>query len=193
MCRSIHQLHNFEPPATTDEVQAAALQYVRKIAGTTKPAKSNQAAFDHAVAEIAHITQHLLDDLVTSAPPRNRDVATGGAIARLATAVRGGELTAITSSSTDPFDLRRFVTAQDDGSYAAAVRELRRGRKTSHWMWYVFPQLAGLGYSPMAQRYAIGSLDEARAYLAHPVLGGRLREVTQIVAGPRRHRSGCSA
>jgi hypothetical protein len=73
MCRNIHTLHNFEPAATSDEVHAAALQYVRKIAGTTKPSKANQAAFDRAVAEIAHATQHLLDDLVTAAPPKNRE------------------------------------------------------------------------------------------------------------------------
>ena len=73
MCRNIHVLHNFEPAATNDEVHAAALQYVRKISGSTKPSKANQEAFDRAVAEIAHITQHLLDDLVTTAPPKNRD------------------------------------------------------------------------------------------------------------------------
>ena len=73
MCRNIRQLHNFDPPATSQEVQDAALQYVRKVAGTTKPSKANQEAFDRAVAEIAHATQHLLDDLVTSAPPKNRE------------------------------------------------------------------------------------------------------------------------
>ena len=82
MCRSIHQLHNFDPPATSDEVQAAALQYVRKIAGATRPAKANQEAFDRAVAEIAHVTAHLLEDLVTTAPPRNRDVEAAKARAR---------------------------------------------------------------------------------------------------------------
>jgi hypothetical protein len=73
MCRNIHTLHNFEPEATDEEVHAAALQYVRKISGSTKPSKANQDAFDRAVAEIAHITGHLLEDLVTSAPPKNRD------------------------------------------------------------------------------------------------------------------------
>ncbi|QKT07190.1 DUF2277 domain-containing protein [Gordonia sp. X0973] len=73
MCRNIHTLHNFEPAATSDEVAAAALQYVRKIAGTTKPSRANQEAFDRAVAEIAHSTQHLLDALVTTAPPKNRE------------------------------------------------------------------------------------------------------------------------
>lgn len=74
MCRNIRPLNNFEPPATTDEVTAAALQFVRKVSGTTKPSQANQAAFDRAVHEIAHITQHLLDELVTTAPPKNRDV-----------------------------------------------------------------------------------------------------------------------
>jgi hypothetical protein len=73
MCRNIHTLHNFEPAANNDEVHAAALQYVRKISGTTKPSKANAEAFDRAVADIAHITQHLLDDLVTTAPPKNRE------------------------------------------------------------------------------------------------------------------------
>jgi len=73
MCRSIHTLHNFEPAATSDEVHAAALQYVRKIAGTTKPSKANAEAFDHAVAEIAHLTQHLLDELVATTPPKYRE------------------------------------------------------------------------------------------------------------------------
>ncbi|MFF1879575.1 DUF2277 domain-containing protein [Leifsonia sp. NPDC058230] len=73
MCRNIHTLHNFEPAASNDEVHAAALQYVRKISGTSKPSKANAEAFDRAVAEIAHLTQHLLDDLVTTAPPKNRE------------------------------------------------------------------------------------------------------------------------
>jgi hypothetical protein len=73
MCRNIRTLHNFEPPASRDEVHAAALQYVRKVSGTTKPSAANQAAFDHAVDEVAHITRHLLDALVTAAPPKNRE------------------------------------------------------------------------------------------------------------------------
>jgi len=73
-------------------------------------------------------------------------------------------------------DLQRFVDAQEaGGTYERALAELRAGRKTSHWMWFVFPQLAGLGRSEMARRYAIGSLEEARAYLDHPLLGPRLR------------------
>ena len=83
------------------------------------------------------------------------------------------------------FDLDRFVVAQE-GVYAGVIDELRRGRKTSHWMWYVFPQLAGLGRSWTSGQYAIASLDEARAYLAHPVLGPRLRECADLVlAAPR--------
>jgi len=73
---------HFEPPATADEVSAAALQFVRKVSGTTRPSQANQAAFDHAVAEIAHVTRHLLDDLVTAAPPRNREVEAAKARAR---------------------------------------------------------------------------------------------------------------
>jgi hypothetical protein len=73
MCRNIKTLHNFEPPATNDEVHAAALQYVRKVSGATRPSAANQAAFDEAVHEIAHITRHLLEALVTSAPPRDRE------------------------------------------------------------------------------------------------------------------------
>ena len=78
---------------------------------------------------------------------------------------------------TDAFDLERFVAAQD-GAYDRALAELRDGRKTGHWIWFVFPQVAGLGRSEMSRIYAIGSLAEARAYLAHPVLGPRLRECT---------------
>ncbi|ACQ80040.1 conserved hypothetical protein [Beutenbergia cavernae DSM 12333] len=82
MCRNIRTLHNFAPPATSDEVHDAALQFVRKIAGTTKPSKANAEAFDHAVVEIAHVTQHLLDALVTTAPPKDRDVEREKLIAR---------------------------------------------------------------------------------------------------------------
>ena len=83
----------------------------------------------------------------------------------------------------DPYDLRRFVEAQDQGgTYRNAVTELQAGRKASHCMWFVFPQIEGLGNSPTSRRYAITGLDEARAYLADPVLGPRLLEVTGIVA-----------
>jgi uncharacterized protein (DUF1810 family) len=86
----------------------------------------------------------------------------------------------------DPFDLHRFVAAQDaGGTYDRATAELRRGRKDSHWMWFVFPQIAGLGYSPASRTYAITGLAEARAYLAHPVLGARLTECAAILAGQR--------
>jgi hypothetical protein len=82
MCRNIRQLHNFEPPATRDEVTAAALQYVRKVSGATRPSQANQAAFDEAVREVAHVTQHLLDALVTNAPPKDRAVEAEKARAR---------------------------------------------------------------------------------------------------------------
>lgn len=84
----------------------------------------------------------------------------------------------------DAYDLQRFVAAQDAGGiYDRATAELRAGRKTSHWMWFVFPQVVGLGYSPASRTYAISSLDEARAYVAHPVLGARLIECATILAG----------
>jgi len=84
MCRNIRTLHNFEPHATTAEVEAAALQYVRKISGSTKPSKANEAVFEEAVHEIAHITQHLLDHLTTHAPARNREEEAAKARARAA-------------------------------------------------------------------------------------------------------------
>jgi uncharacterized protein (DUF1810 family) len=83
----------------------------------------------------------------------------------------------------DPWRLDRFVAAQErGGTYERAVAELRAGAKVSHWMWFVFPQVAGLGLSAMAREYAIASVAEARAYLAHPVLGPRLRECARVVA-----------
>ena len=84
MCRNIRPLNNFDPPATTDEVRAAALQYVRKVAGATKPSKANEEAFNRAVEEIAHITAHLLEDLVTTAPPKDRESEAVKARARAA-------------------------------------------------------------------------------------------------------------
>lgn len=85
--------------------------------------------------------------------------------------------------TTDPFDLQRFVSAQDElGTFDGALRELRAGRKRSHWMWFVFPQLAGLGRSSTAEHFGIHGADEASAYLAHPVLGPRLRECTRALA-----------
>lgn len=99
MCRNIRQLHNFEPPATTDEVRAAALQYVRKVSGSTKPSQANQAAFDEAVEEIAQVTQHLLDHLVTNAPPKDREVEAAKAKERARAAT-----SAPAESSRDPCD-----------------------------------------------------------------------------------------
>jgi hypothetical protein len=84
MCRNIRPLNNFEPPASDDEVTAAALQFVRKVSGTTKPSAANQAVFDEAVHEIAHITRHLVDALVTTAPPKDRAVEAAKARARSA-------------------------------------------------------------------------------------------------------------
>ena len=84
----------------------------------------------------------------------------------------------------DPIELQRFVAAQDDGgTYEAALRELRAGAKRGHWMWFVFPQVAGLGRSATAQRYAVSGLAEARAYLAHPVLGPRLLQAARVLTG----------
>jgi uncharacterized protein (DUF1810 family) len=90
------------------------------------------------------------------------------------------------ADASDPFELERFVAAQQ-GVYESAAAQLRAGRKTGHWMWFVFPQIAGLGMSAMSQRYAIASLDEARAYLAHPVLGPRLDECARILVGLEGH------
>jgi uncharacterized protein (DUF1810 family) len=85
--------------------------------------------------------------------------------------------------TADPYDLERFVSAQNEGgTYERAVAELRRGHKTSHWMWFVFPQIAGLGQSATSRFFAISSLEEARAYLRHAVLGPRLIESARIVA-----------
>jgi uncharacterized protein (DUF1810 family) len=90
------------------------------------------------------------------------------------------------SGMEDPYDLERFVATQNDfDMYDRALAELRRGQKTGHWMWYVFPQAAGLGMSAMSQRFGIASLDEARAYLRHDVLGPRLRECASVVASVR--------
>jgi uncharacterized protein (DUF1810 family) len=90
----------------------------------------------------------------------------------------------------DPYDLERFVAAQDAGNtYDNALAELRAGRKTSHWMWFVFPQLAGLGRSAMARRYAIQDLQEARAYLQHPALGPRLRTAADAMLTQAGRRS----
>ncbi len=94
------------------------------------------------------------------------------------------------ATTDDPYDLERFIVAQNaDGMYERALRELQRGHKTSHWMWFVFPQMAGLGQSTMSRTFAISSLDEARTYLQHDVLGPRLIECASVVA----HRAGQAA
>lgn len=87
--------------------------------------------------------------------------------------------------TADPFNLERFIAAQS-GTYENAASELRRGQKMSHWMWFIFPQIAGLGQSATSRRYAITSLAEAEAYLEHPLLGPRLRECASILAGVSR-------
>jgi len=95
----------------------------------------------------------------------------------------------MSSDRPDPFDLKRFVRAQEP-DYKRALEEIAAGRKRSHWMWYIFPQFAGLGLSSTSRHYAIGSLDEARAYLAHPILGPRLIEcagATLTVKGRSAH------
>jgi uncharacterized protein (DUF1810 family) len=86
----------------------------------------------------------------------------------------------VAKETGDPFNLQRFIDAQND-VYERVFRELSAGRKTSHWMWFVFPQIAGLGSSALAKKFAISSLDEAKAYLAHPFLGRRLRECVDLV------------
>ena len=89
---------------------------------------------------------------------------------------------AVREATADPYRLERFVVAQDEGrTYEQAMSELRAGRKSGHWMWFVFPQIAGLGSSSMSRTYAIAGLDEARAYLRHPVLGERLRHAAALV------------
>jgi uncharacterized protein (DUF1810 family) len=94
--------------------------------------------------------------------------------------VAGAEAGAAPGSVSDPHDLQRFVAAQE-GVYESALEQLRAGRKTGHWMWFVFPQIEGLGMSPMSRRYAIASLQEARAYLDHPVLGPRLAKCARVL------------
>ena len=89
------------------------------------------------------------------------------------------------SDSSDPFDLNRFLGAQD-GTYDRALGELRDGLKQSHWMWFIFPQIEGLGHSPTARFYSIKSLEEARQYLAHPVLGKRIKECAEAVLAVSR-------
>ena len=102
--------------------------------------------------------------------------------------MRAGGLWAHDAGVNDSYNLQRFIDAQD-GVYEAALAELCAGQKQSHWMWFIFPQLAGLGLSPTSQRYAIASLDEARFYLLHPVLGSRLRECVEAILPWIKRRS----
>jgi uncharacterized protein (DUF1810 family) len=90
-------------------------------------------------------------------------------------------------SATDPFELDRFIDAQSGSTHERAVAELRSGRKQSHWMWFVFPQLRGLGRSAAAMHYGITGIDEARAYLGHPLLGARLQQCAAVLEGLAGH------
>jgi uncharacterized protein (DUF1810 family) len=114
-----------------------------------------------------------------------QDVATVGNLQRRAPRARRS---AIVYEMSDHFDLERFADAQDQGgTYASALGELRAGRKASHWMWFVFPQIAGLGQSSISRRFAISSLDEAQAYVSHPVLGPRLTECARALTELATH------
>src|SRR5580704_4891689 len=138
---------------------------------TTAPARVGRPQQDPAA-------QNLHTAILAAAVPKSPDQY------GLAGATACGPARLPSMKTEDPYDLQRFVSAQDTGgTYDRAVAELRAGRKTSHWMWFVFPQIAGLGISPTSRTYAITSLDEARAYLAHPVLGPRLTECAAILAG----------
>src|ERR1017187_4097007 len=101
-----------------------------------------------------------------------------------ASRVRAHGLPSSLDAHADPYDLERFVRAQEH-DYARAIGELRSGRKRSHWMWYIFPQFRGLAFSAMSERYAIGSVDEAKAFLRHPVLGPRLAECANAMLADR--------
>ena len=115
---------------------------------------------------------------------RNRADADPRGIAGRSAAARGTTVRTPAEGGKDPYDLERFIEAQDARhTFEGALAELREGRKVSHWMWFVFPQVAGLGQSPTSRRFAIGSLAEARAYVAHPVLGARLLQVSEVMVG----------
>ena len=121
----------------------------------------------------------LHEGLPDAVPSHDNETGTRLALAKLARFVEPDG----PGAADDPFALARFVTAQNEGgTYARAVGELRQGRKSTHWMWFVFPQIEGLGHSSTARRFAITSLAEARAYLGHALLGPRLLECTGIVA-----------
>ena len=147
---------------------------------TTDPALQGEMTITTALTAVDGGTDVAVrhEGVPDGVPHGDNDTGTRMALANLARLVEPGapELTG------DPFALERFVSAQDaDRTYGRAVAELRTGRKRTHWMWFVFPQIAGLGHSSTAQRFAIGSLAEADAYLAHRVLGPRLLECTSIV------------
>jgi uncharacterized protein (DUF1810 family)/uncharacterized protein YndB with AHSA1/START domain len=151
---------------------------------TTDPALQGEMAITTTLTAVDGGTDVLVvhEGVPDGVPAHENESGTSTALANLADLVEHNDPT----PEDDPFALGRFVTAQNDGgTYARAVGELRQGRKRTHWMWFVFPQIHGLGHSSTARRFAITSLAEARAYLRHPVLGPRLLECTGIVAQAR--------
>jgi len=147
---------------------------------TSDPAWAGEMTVTTTLAEADGGTDVLVvhEGVPDAVPSQDNDTGTRMALAKLARLVEAGD----PGPADDPFDLARFVSAQDTGgTYGRAVGELRAGRKRTHWMWFVFPQIAGLGHSSTAQRFALGSLAEACAYRQHPVLGPRLLECTSIV------------
>ena len=177
MCRNIHTLHNFDPPATSDEVSAAALQYVRKIAGTTKPSKANRDAFDQAVAEIAHSTRHLLDALVTTAPQEPRGRSREEARSRRGVRTIRVKMHEVFDAVADGFELTGVV-AMVVGflvSFALAGRRLWRGRDGS------FALLrTTMGGAILLGLEILVAADLVRTITLRAVLGKRWR--------PRHHR-----
>jgi len=148
---------------------------------TTDPALQGEMAITTTLTAVDGGTDVLIvfEGVPDGVPVDDNDTGTRMALANLARLVEHDD----PEPEDDPFDLERFVMAQNEsGTYARAVGELRQGRKRTHWMWLVFPQMEGLGHSSTAQRFALTSLAEARAYLRHPVLGPRLLECTGIVA-----------
>ena len=167
MCRNIKQLHNFDPPATDDEVHAAALQYVRKISGTTKPSKANEAVFERAVREIAHISRHLLDDLVTTAPPRDREVEAARA--------RAGPRSA---SAPPPPDGRVGRVARPGASAGARPCAARRSRRSV------------TGHEPAEPVLVVDDTRRTRGSRRRPAFGGSPRRDARRAAdrGPALRR-----
>jgi uncharacterized protein (DUF1810 family)/uncharacterized protein YndB with AHSA1/START domain len=151
---------------------------------TTDPALQGEMTITTTLTEVDGGTDVLVlhEGLPDVVPPDDNETGTRLALANLARLVEGGD----SEPGEDRFALERFVLAQNEGgTYARAVGELRQGHKRTHWMWFVFPQIGGLGHSSTARRFALTSLAEARAYLRHPLLGPRLLECTGLVARAR--------